>query len=65
MQFIGEEADFWNLTEAAESVFSYRREKADLIGAAWGFDRGGVAHNGKSAYAQFSCVALSGWGKTN
>jgi hypothetical protein len=59
MRFVTDEHAFWNLTDAAEAIFKYHRETPALFGE---FDRGGVSTDGGAAYAQFSSVALSGWG---
>lgn len=59
---VTDESKFWQLTSAAEPIFTYRREHFEISRSPWGFDRGSVSDDMKSAWASFSCVAVSGWG---
>jgi hypothetical protein len=61
--FVGEH-DFWQHSPAADQIFAYRRDNEEELGStAWGFDRGAVSDDGRSTWALFSHVALTGWGK--
>ena len=60
---VTDEHAFWQLTSAAADIFRYRREHSDVKDGPWGFDRGNGSDDGSSAYAEFSHVAVSGWGK--
>jgi hypothetical protein len=59
---VTDEHKFWDLTSAAEQMFAYLHETIPgLTGtSAWRFDHGNVTRDGRSAYAQFSCTAVSG-----
>jgi hypothetical protein len=58
-----DEHKFWQLTSAAADIFAYRRENPAVKDGPWGFDRGNISDDKSSAYALFSCVNESGWGK--
>lgn len=61
--FVSNEDGFWQLSPAAAEIFAYLKENAEVTLMPWGFDNGGVSNDRRSTHANFSCVALSGWGK--
>jgi hypothetical protein len=61
--FVPSEEEFWRDSPAASEIFAYRNAHATSTTEAWGFDRGGVSDNRESTYAEFSCVAVSGYGR--
>lgn len=61
--FVPNEDKFWQVSPAAAEIFAYLKESEDVALMPWGFDNGGVSNDRRSTYANFSCVALSGWGK--
>lgn len=61
MEIITDEAKFFILYAAAENMREYIREQPDIAGSPWGFDRATLVDG--RANAEFSCVALSGWGR--
>lgn len=60
--FILDEDKFLKCSPTAAEIFAYRRENREL-GMHWGFVRGYISDNRRSMWAEFSCVALTGWGK--
>jgi len=60
--FVLGEDQFWKMSPAAAEIFEYRRGQPDLAHA-WGFDRGGVSDDRRMTWADFSCVALTGYGR--
>lgn len=61
---VTDEHKFWQLTpDAAAELFKYRDENSEVKDGPWGFDRGNASDDKTSAYAIFSHVAISGWGK--
>jgi hypothetical protein len=63
LQAVPNEDKFWQLSPAAAEIFAYLKENADVPPMPWGFDNGSVSNDRRSTHANFSCVALSGWGK--
>ncbi|MDP1928912.1 MAG: hypothetical protein Q8K62_10425 [Thiobacillus sp.] len=61
--FVPNEDRFWQLSPAAAEIFAYLRENTEVAAMPWGFDSGGVSNDRRSTHANFSCGALSGWGK--
>ena len=49
---------------AAEEIFIYRRENAEISTSAHGFDYGEVSEDKNIVTAVFSCLAISGRGKS-
>jgi len=60
---VTDEHNFWQLTDAAAAIFDYKQEHPDVKDGPWGFDKGNISDDRKSAWADFSHVAISGWGK--
>lgn len=61
--FVLSEDKFWQLSPAASEIFAYLKENTEVALMPWGFDNGGVSNERNSTHANFSCIALSGWGK--
>lgn len=60
MRFFDSEDAFWKGAPGAAEVFSYVREK---VPGPWGFDKGATDAPPRRTWAEFSHVALSGWGR--
>jgi hypothetical protein len=60
---VTDEGDFLQAAPAASEIFRYVRETPDISGSPWGFDRGNTSDDFTRVWANFSCVAVSGWGK--